>query len=197
MTIAMIDRTEMADSEHDLDEMFELLERMSVPEGYRVEIVEGVILMSPQRETRWNIILKIILQIQAKHTDERVLSDYRIDYPGNLNGFASDVTLLKAGASRNAQDRWECTDVEFVAEVISKGTAANDYGPKKAAYAAAGVPVYLIVDPYVGRCRVYTLPKEGEYASDLAVTFGTPVDLTDTPLGMVLATDGFPRETRG
>ena len=52
------DRIEMADESKGLtlDVLFERLERMPVPEGYKVEIVEGAIFMSPQRDTHWEII---------------------------------------------------------------------------------------------------------------------------------------------
>jgi hypothetical protein len=48
----MTDRTEMTEpDELTLDKLFERLERMPVPEGYKVEIVEGSVHISPQRWT--------------------------------------------------------------------------------------------------------------------------------------------------
>ncbi|MFC4471913.1 Uma2 family endonuclease [Streptomyces xiangluensis] len=190
------DRIEMAESigELTLDTMFERLERMPVPEGYKVEIVEGNIFMSPQRETHWEIILGIVEQLRTRYPRKRVKSDVRVDYPGHLNGFASDVTLMAADAEKTSEGHSRHEDVEFVAEVISKGTAPNDYGPKKTAYAVAEVPVYLIADPYQGRCHVYTHPKDGDYATETKVAFGGDVDLTDTVVGLTIKTDEFPRD---
>ncbi|MGW2821441.1 Uma2 family endonuclease [Streptomyces sp. NPDC001443] len=189
------DRIAMAESDNTstLDEMFERLETMPVPEGYKVEIVEGTVCMSPQRDTHWEIILDIVEQLRTKYPRKRVKSDVRIDYPGNLNGFATDVTVMTEGAAKTEDGRWRYEDVEFVAEVISKGTAANDYGPKKTAYAAAEVPVYLVADPYQGRCHLFSQPKDGEYVSELTVSFGADIDLTATPVGLTLTTDDFPR----
>ncbi|MGW1006199.1 Uma2 family endonuclease [Streptomyces sp. NPDC002520] len=190
------DRIAMAecDNESTLDEMFDRLEKMPVPEGYKVEIVEGTVYMSPQRDTHWEIILDIVEQLRTKYPRKRVKSDVRIDYPGHLNGFATDVTLVKEGAAKTEKGLWRCEDVTFVAEVISKGTAANDYGPKKTAYATAEVPVYVIADPYKGTCYVYTQPKEGDYITRTTVDFGTDIDLTGTVVDLVLKTDGFPRD---
>ncbi|MFF5404235.1 Uma2 family endonuclease [Streptomyces misionensis] len=59
------------------------------------------------------------------------------------------VALVREAAGEEAphdRGRWRYEDIDFVAEVISQGTAHNDYGPEKAAYALAGVPVYLIAD---------------------------------------------------
>ncbi|MEU3951358.1 Uma2 family endonuclease [Streptomyces achromogenes] len=190
------DRIEMADANIEgLNEWFERFERMPVPEGFRVEIVGGTVFMTPQRDTHWMIIRRIVRALEDKFgMDVRVFSDVRIDFPGDGNGFCPDVALLKDSAEKDATGRWQHQDVEFVAEVISKGTAVNDYGPKKAAYAAAEVPLYLIADPYKGMCYVYTQPKEGDYITRTKITFGEDIDLTGTVIDLVLKTDGFPRD---
>lgn len=194
MTV-LADRIEMAeeDGERILDELFESLER-TTPEGYKVEIVDGAIFMSPQQDTHWEIIAGIFEQLRTKYPRKRVKSDVRVDYPGHLNGFASDVTLVAEDAEKNEKGLWRCQDVAFVAEVTSKGTAHNDYGPKKTAYALAEVPVYLIADPYQGKCHLYTQPKDGDYLTETTVTFGGDVDLTLTDIGLTLSTDEFPRD---
>ncbi|MFF4789037.1 Uma2 family endonuclease [Streptomyces sp. NPDC001276] len=195
MTV-LADRIEMADHSDGptLDEMFEWLEQMHIPEGFKTEIVEGGIFVTPQRDTHWEIILDIVEQLRAKYPRKRVKSDVRIDYPGHLNGFASDVVALAEGARKDEKGHWRPGDVELVAEVIAQGTARNDYGPKKDAFAAAGVPVYLIVDPYTGTWHLHTLPKDGEYRGVLSLDFGDEIDLNDTPVGLVLKTDEFPRD---
>ncbi len=81
-----------------------------------------------------------------------------------------------------------------MAEVVSQGTAANDYGPKKPAYAAAEVPLCLIADPYQGRCHIFTHPGDGDCTTGTKVAFGQDLDLTGTVLGLTLPTAGFPRD---
>ncbi|WP_433401558.1 Uma2 family endonuclease [Streptomyces sp. CA-146814] len=193
MTVVDTDRIDMADisDEFTLDEMFEWLE--PTPEGFKVEIVEGTVHMSPQRDTHWRIILAIIKQLLPRFAEDRLLSDVRIDF-GEGNGFAPDIVKLFDKAAKDSRGRWLPEHVEFVGEVISKGTAAADYGPKKDAYAAAGVPLFLIVDPYVGRCLLHSEPKDGGYHKKLVVDFGLDVDLTDTSMDLVLKTDAFPRD---
>lgn len=195
MTVVETDRIEMADTsaEQTLDMMFEWLE--PTPEGFKVEIVEGAVYMSPQRDTHWDIALNVIEQLRAKYPRKQIKSDVRIDYPGHLNGFASDVTLVAEEAVRNDQGRWLCQDVLFVAEVISRSTAANDYGSKLTTYATAGVPVYLIVDPYTAEWHLHTMPKGKEYRSVLTLDFGDDIDLSATDLALkALKTDEFPRD---
>ncbi|MFE9443191.1 Uma2 family endonuclease [Streptomyces sp. NPDC006602] len=190
------DRIPMADANTKrLDEWFERLERMPVPEGFRVEIVGGNVHMTPQRDTHWEIIRRIVRAVEDRFgMDVKVFSDVRIDFPGHENGFCPDVAMLSASAVKDDEGRWRHEDVEFVAEVISRGTAANDYGPKKTAYALAEVPVYLIADPYQGKCRLYTHPKDGDYATETKVSFGDDVDLTGTGVGLTLETHAFPRD---
>ncbi|MGW5326402.1 Uma2 family endonuclease [Streptomyces sp. NPDC004014] len=191
------DRIAMADADANtqrLDDWFERLERMPVPEGFRVEIVGGNVFMTPQRNTHWQIIRRILRALEQRFgEDVTVFSDVRIDFPGHENGFCPDIAMLKESAEPDAGGHWRHEDVQFVAEVVSRGTAANDYGPKRIAYADAEVPVYVIADPYQGRCHVHTDPKEGDYARVTRVDFGTDVDLTGTVADLVLKTDAFPR----
>lgn len=192
MTVLAVDRIDMAgiDEQH-LDELFE---QTSVPAGYKVEIVGGGIHMAPQRDTHWEITIRIYEQLRTKYPVSRIKSDVRIDYPGLLNAFCSDLTLIADKAEKSPTGRWHHHDVEFVAEVISRSTGQNDYGPKKRAYATAVVPVYLIADPYQRKCHLYTDPENGDYRTETTVTFGTDVDLTKTPLGLTLKTDEFPTD---
>ncbi|CAM5429797.1 Uma2 family endonuclease OS=Streptomyces tendae OX=1932 GN=GUR47_26750 PE=4 SV=1 [Streptomyces tendae] len=190
------DRIATADiSTERLDEWFERLERMPVPEGFRAEIVEGTVCTTPQRGTHWEIIFEIASDIRFRFGRRaEVLSDVRIDFPGHENGFCPDVVKPRDGAKEDATGHWRYQDVEFVAEVISQGTAANDYGPNKLAYAAADVPLYLIADPYQGRCHIFTHPKDGDYTTETKVVFGEDLDLTGTVLDLILRTDAFPRD---
>ncbi|HWM36398.1 MAG TPA: Uma2 family endonuclease [Streptomyces sp.] len=192
----MTDRIEMTEpDELTLDELFERLERMPVPEGYKVEIVEGSVHMSPQRRTHWKIIRKVLRQLED-HFGEgaEIDSDVRIDFPGHLNGFAPDLVKIADDATPDARGLFSPHDIEFVMEVVSRSTAANDYGPKLATYASSDVPAYLIVDPYTARCRLFTHPKDGGYGRDLTVAFGEEIDLTGTPVGLTLSTGNFPRD---
>ncbi|MGW0577129.1 Uma2 family endonuclease [Streptomyces sp. NPDC002920] len=190
------DRITMAEEsgELTLDVMFEWLEKMPVPEGTKVEIVGGNIFMSPQRQNHWEIISAVFEQLRDKYPRKRLASDVRIDFPGHLNGFACDMAAMAERSVKDSKGPWRYQDVEFVAEVISKDTAANDYGPKKLAYATAEVPVYLIADPYKGRCYLYTHPKEGDYVTRTKVDFGDDIDLTGTVVDLTLKTDDFPRD---
>lgn len=127
---------EMADTNVErLDRWFERLERMPVPEGHKVEIVGGSVFRTPQRDIHWETIREILraLEDHFGRRRARVFSDVRIDFPGPQNGFCPDVAKLREGATKDDEGRWRYQDVEFIGEVVSKGTARSDYGPIKAA----------------------------------------------------------------
>lgn len=192
MTAMLTDRIEMAESDElTLDELFDRLERMPVPEGYKVEIVGGTVFMSPQRKTHWDIIFDVAEQLRARYARKRLTSDVLYHFPGELNGFCPDLAALKEDAKPDDKGYYSCRDIEFVLEVISKPTAHNDYGPKKGVYAEVEVPVYLIADPYTGRCHLYLDPKDGDYRAEVIVTFGLPVDMSNTVVGLSISTEEF------
>jgi hypothetical protein len=51
---------------------------------------------------------------------------------------------------------------------------------------------YLIVDPYTAEWQLHTLSKDGVYHAVVGFPFGEEIDLTGTPVGLVLRTDEFP-----
>ncbi|WP_164543593.1 Uma2 family endonuclease [Streptomyces mobaraensis] len=194
MTVELTDGIAVTDNDGlSLDELFDQLE--PVPEGYRVEVVRGVVHMSPQRRTHWKIIFEIACRLRQHFgEDTEIDSDVRIDFPGYLNGFCPDLVKIADGATPDGKGRFSPSDAELIVEVTSQGTAVNDYGPKKQTYAEAEVPVYVIADPYSGQCHVFTSPKGDTYRSEVTVDFGDPIDLTCTPLGLTIHTDKFPRD---
>ncbi|MEV6004273.1 Uma2 family endonuclease [Streptomyces griseomycini] len=113
-----------------------------------------------------------------------LFSDVRIDFPGPRNGFCPDGARTGDGAQKDDSGRWRYEDVEFVAGVVPKDTARNDYGPERTAYALAEVPVYLAADPCARKCRLFTHPRNGTYVSDTSVDHGGEVDMTATHVGL-------------
>ncbi|NJQ02274.1 Uma2 family endonuclease [Streptomyces zingiberis] len=203
MAVELVDRTDMADCDAStsgrhapvsgLDELFQAMERMQIPEGYKAEIVEGAIVVSPQRDSHWDLIAAVYDQLRVRYARKQIKSGVRIDFPGGLNGFCPDLVVLRQGAEKNDKGLWEHQDVEYVSEVISRGTDRNDYGPKKKAYAVAEVAAYLIADPYTGECHLHTRPKDGTFWTAQTFAFGERIDLKEAGIDVVLETGDFPR----
>ena len=85
-----------------LDAMFATVEETGTPEGYRWQIVEGQVVMSPQLALDSRLIFCLVGSIEdlIGRRSFRVLSDVRADFPGYLNGFAPDVMLVSARRGR-------------------------------------------------------------------------------------------------
>ncbi|UGY93871.1 Uma2 family endonuclease [Streptomyces gobiensis] len=195
MTV-LCERTEMAEREEpsELDKLFEALEQMQIPEGFKAEIVEGIIIVSPQRDTHWDITAAVYDQLRTQYPRKQLKSDMRIDFPGYLNGFCPDLAAVGSGAEKDNRGHWRHEDVEFVLEVISRGTAGNDYGKKKKVYAIAGIAVYLIADPYTGQCHLHTRPSDDRFWRQETFAFGEPIELKPHGIDLTLETEDFPRD---
>lgn len=187
---------ETTSNELTLDNLFDATRPMAAALGYKVEIIEGAVRMRPVRKGHRQISSDLVQQLRPRYPEESEGSTGCIYLPGHQNGFAPSALAIRDGGVLDPGGRWRYQDIDLVAEVTPEATAANIHGyyPKKTAYATAEVPVYLIVDPHVGKCRAYTQPEEGDYLSELTVAFGQPLDLTGTPLGLTLTTGEFPRD---
>jgi Uma2 family endonuclease len=165
-----------------LDEMFDLVESMHVPEGYHAEIIEGKIVVSPQRDVHWSIIRLFTRVLEdAFGLDAKILSDVRIDFPGVLNGYAPDVALLRDGAQKTGR-AYDYRDVRLVVEVVSQSSRRDDYGAKLETYAQAGVATYVIADPLTGQAHVHESPEPDGYQDIRTYPFGAELAITDPAL---------------
>ncbi len=179
----------------ELDAMFEEIENLNLPADYRVEIIEGEIVMNPQRKVHSRIIQRLAMALaDTLGRDANILWDVRIDFPGILNGYAPDVALVKDDAEEDDNGNHDYRDVEFIAEVVSKGSRRDDYDAKLKVYAAAGVPTYLIADPMSGLVHVYHEPREGKYIDEAGYAFGTTFTLPHPKV--TIDTSDWPRDRR-
>lgn len=173
-----------------------VLEDTKLPEGYRVEITDQKIIMTPRSEYQGNVILDAAPQIKRQlDSDGRILSDVMIDFPSSGYGYAPDLAIVTPGAERNARGRFEWHSLEAVIEVVSRSTRDYDFEKKFHLYAQCGIPVYVIVDPETGTCTVHGTPqRNGTYERAEEVPFGDEVVV---PMSggrkVVIATGGFPR----
>lgn len=80
--------------------------------------------------------------------------------------------------------------VLMVVEVTSPDSDASrrDRIEKPEAYAATGIPVYLLIDREAAAVTVYSDPEDGKYRSCTARPFGAAIELPD-PVGITLETE--------
>lgn len=173
---------------------WDVLEGLDLPRGYRVEITDGKIIMTPQGEKQWNVILEAATQIKAQLAGQGViLSDVMIDFPSSLYGYAPDLAIVAPGAEHNSRRRYEWHDLEAVLEVVSKSNQDNDFAKKLRLYAECGIPLYVVIDPAEAVCTVHSGPQStGAYRITESVPFGEDLILPLEGRTIVIKTDGFP-----
>jgi Uma2 family endonuclease len=170
---------------------------LDTPEGFRAELIEGEIVVTPPPDgDHENYINKIVKQIiRRSRTD--------MDFSGNKgltlrpatgsarNHVIPDCTLAPAELSVfEGADSWmPCDGVAMVLEVTSTRPQA-DREAKRRAYAQGAIPLYLLVDREASALTLFTDPERGDYRERHTVPFGKPLALPE-PFGFDLETADF------
>ena len=186
----------MAHMTADAPSAWDALADVNLPDGYRVEITDGKIIMTPQGRYQWKIILKAAPQIERQlEGGGDILSDVMIDFPSSQYGYAPDLAIIAPDAATNARGRFEWHSVEAIIEVVPESSRDNDFKKKYRLYAECEIPVYVTVDPENAICTLYSKPSSlGRYRSGEEIPFGQ--DLCIPVSGdrkVIIKTDGFPK----
>ncbi|MEV5002764.1 Uma2 family endonuclease [Nocardioides sp. LML1-1-1.1] len=136
---------------------FTVAERDAIAEdGYRHELLDGVLVMSPApRRRHQSIVLALAIDLRgAVPPDLQVIVapfDLRL---GERTAFQPDILVV-----RRADVTEEALRVAPVlaVEVHSPSTRTFDLGPKKELLAAAGCPSYWTIDPAGPELTVWSL----------------------------------------
>ncbi|MDH6136609.1 Uma2 family endonuclease [Kitasatospora sp. MAA4] len=157
------------------DLLQEFLE-LSTPEGYRAELIDGEIVVTPPpdgaHETAIALIVRQLMRKAATECD--ALGNKGLITPGGR--FIPDGTVTPVGHFEHAESWAGTAGVLLVYEVTSTHPA-KDREAKRLGYAAAGIPCYLLVDRDEAKVTLFTDPERGDYASSHQVAFGKPLDL--------------------
>ncbi|WP_164764612.1 Uma2 family endonuclease [Streptomyces lydicus] len=172
--------------------MTELFENLEVPEGVKMELLRGEIVMMAGPDLVHNrIVRSVALQLPSDRWEWLMTQD--IDILSEQSEPVPDLVVLKSDAGPESGRLLPSEVVTMLVEVVSKNSVDRDYGIKRSIYAAGKVPAYLIIDPIVAHCVLLTEPvgagEEADYTVQRITKFGDPVPLE--PLGVELDTSGF------
>lgn len=163
------------------DELHSLAARLwdELPAGYRLEIYAGAIVVSGQpRDAHTWAITELYEQISPRSRTQ-----------GCWVAFSAGVIVSELRASKrpdlmvirreaaNFDGCYVGPDISLVVEVTSHGTAKIDRTGKRAFYASARAPLYLIVDLEHEEVVLFSEPKDTDYAIRVRVALGEPLDL--------------------
>ncbi|MFD4603425.1 Uma2 family endonuclease [Streptomyces sp. NPDC058464] len=176
----------------DLDEvLWQAWKAMELPEGYRAEIIEGAIEVSPTgRLTHAQITNRLRRALDkfldggehACHQDTNVIHKRK--------GWIPDAFVAPEDLEEYADEEGlgvEASAVHLVVEVVSPGKRNQDRDRvrKRREYARAGIPVHVIIDDYDGQGAVTLFtgprPDRADWEDIHRVPYGTEVTVPEGP----------------
>ncbi|MGJ5751351.1 Uma2 family endonuclease [Streptomyces puniciscabiei] len=170
----------------------EFFEGFEPPDGLKVELLRGEIVMMASPDLVHNLIVSDVQdQIPRRHWARLQTQD--LDIVDEASEPVPDLVVAAPEMLPASGRLLPASLITMVVEVVSKTSVERDYCVKRSIYAAGGIPVYLIVDPIMAQCVLLTRPEgEGEradYQGQEVRKFGLPVLLE--ALGVELDTSGF------
>ncbi|MFD7501735.1 Uma2 family endonuclease [Streptomyces sp. NPDC059850] len=185
MTPGTTDRPQMSIEE------FEQLAR-TAPETVTLEFINGKLEVKPVPDGTHGAIVVWLLKQCMQHRPELVLHpEQGLKIEAYRSGRARADGALAPEDHFVGQGEWaDPAGVLMAVEVTSHDTDANrrDHVDKPDGYAAAGIPVYLLVDRDTCTLVVYSEPLRGRYRNRRVSAYGETVELPD-PVGISLKTE--------
>ncbi|WP_282699492.1 Uma2 family endonuclease [Streptomyces sp. CC219B] len=172
--------------------MTKYFEELEPPEGVRVELLRGEIVMMAAPDLVHNrIVADVQDQIPRKPWERLQTTD--LDIIDEASEPIPDLVVLERGVAPDSGNLVPSQMVTLVVEVVSKTSVDRDYGIKRSIYAAGKIPAYLIIDPIMAHCVLLTDPvgdgDQADYRGQWITKFGDPVLLE--LLGVELDTSEF------
>lgn len=170
----------------DEDGLLEAFLALETPEGFKAELIEGEIVVTPPPDGEHETVIgRIVWQIARQCPAD-------LDFgPGKglivpTGRFIPDGTFTEPGAMLGRESWSEPDGVLMVLEVTST-RPQKDREQKRRGYAAAGIPCYLLVDRQRNELVLHSAPLHGDYSRTDRVSVGDPLELPE-PFGFTLET---------
>ncbi|WP_043467010.1 Uma2 family endonuclease [Kitasatospora sp. MBT66] len=192
----------------DLDQaLWQVWKAMEVPEGFRAELIEGAIEMSPTGGTRHFSVNRGVLRALHDHlrgsgwgpaNDGNVIHGLKVAIP-DVFVVPDDVDGIEHPEGLGVL----ASGVVLVVETVSPGSEnrRRDLVLKHRAYATAGIPVYVIIDDYDDGGAVTVLsgpdPERGAYARSERTPYGEDAVVPEGPAKGFAIGPGITGERRG
>jgi len=164
-------------------------EELGVPSGYRAELIEGEIVVSPPPDGHHEQVLSRV----TKQLHRRSATD--VDVAGTkgtitpTGRFIPDLATARAGLFADAEPWMPADGLLLVVEVTSDHPN-RDREQKRRGYAAAGIPLYLLVDRSRDEVVLYSAPADGDYHTRQQQPIGKGIELP-APFSFTLDTAEF------
>ncbi|MEU1220444.1 Uma2 family endonuclease [Streptomyces microflavus] len=170
---------------------------LDTPEGFRAELIEGEIVVTPPPDGDHEDYIGLIVDQVARRARTRM------QFSGNKglklrsgggcpkNHAIPDGTFapLDLRLFRGADPWMPCEGVALVVEVTSTKPQA-DREAKRRCYARGGIPLYLLIGRDAGSVTLFSDPEDADYRQHLTIPYGKPLPLPE-PFAFDLETTDF------
>lgn len=166
-------------------------QELEVLPGMRAELVDGEIIVSPTPNGNHAAIVAKITR-WALNSFDGMMFYANLTLVSPEGEYVPDGIIAADGTFDGEEWRFGADGVALVLEVTPEGkTAADrDRGPKRRGYAAAAIPLYLLVDRNDGRATIFSDPRDGDYHYSSSALIGDKLEIPE-PLSATLDTAGF------
>ncbi|MEU2430720.1 Uma2 family endonuclease [Streptomyces sp. NPDC007861] len=169
------------------------------PETVTLELINGKLKVKPVPDgDHGEIILWLLRQCMQQRPELNLYPEQGLVVPTYRAGRAKPDGALAPIGNFAGQGEWaNSAGVLMLVEVTShdSDTDRRDRVEKRAAYAAAGVPVYLLIDRDTDTLTVHSDPRNGTYQQHPTYKYGDTVTLS-APVNVTLATEKLKDYTR-
>ncbi|WP_345646752.1 Uma2 family endonuclease [Streptomyces tremellae] len=173
-----------------------LWESTDAPEGCKVEIIEGIVTVAPPPSSDHNLIADLVQEVlyAVKPKDWGVYQTQGLTVPSKKGLYIPDLVVMDRADLAGRRSSIPADRAELVVEITSEANANHDRVAKVRGYAAAGVPLYLLLDSWHSARPTFTLygePEDGTYRTLLTGEFGERLTLPE-PFDCDIDTSAFP-----
>lgn len=172
--------------EHDGD-LVETFLGLDVPSGYRAELVEGEIIVTPPPTGHHETVYASLVRQLLRAGDFDVSGNKGLSF--GSNHFIPDLTVGPIGFMRD-QYSWAKPDTVLLVAEITSSHPERDREEKRCGYARWQIPLYVLVDRDRRSATLHTKPDAGDYQVRRCVLFGEPLPLPE-PFSFELDTAQF------
>lgn len=195
MAAVIAERPHHAD-ESGWEEALRVWERTNAPEGCKVEIIEGIVTVAPPPESDHNDtadeLQRLLYTVIPR--DWGIYQTQGLTVPGRHGLFVPDLAVIPKKLLPRPRERRTADAAQLIVEITSRSNANHDRIEKLNGYAAAGVPLYLLLDPWHSgkpTATLYGEPAGGLYRVLETVKYGDEMHLP-APFEVTIDTALFP-----
>ncbi|GAA1160809.1 hypothetical protein GCM10009654_16460 [Streptomyces hebeiensis] len=178
------------------DDLVRIWKETEAPKGCKVEIIEGIVTVSPPPSCDHSFAASRVERrlFAVIPEDWHVFQMQEAAVPSHGGLFIPDLMVVAEEDRPAPGALFPASRAKLVVEVTSPRNARHDRVAKRHGYAQAGVPLYLLLDPWhSGRptATLYGDPQGGTYRVLESVEYGDKLTLP-APFDLTLDTATFP-----